>query len=1062
MAEFKLDYREKKDLELAFEYANQVVSKNYLSDLSSLNMLFTKSPDRDSLIKSISLLKLSKIVYNNNENNIQKLVNVFGVASAIRNDLVLIIHSDGNVVEYYYGVVGANRTSTARANAVTLQKTIEGNFCGTEIEQLNNSDLMDVLEKITNKNYQYVSSVSAVGSSRSEEDIDNKSFCQGIEKVLDSVSGRPFSAVFIAKYIAPSIVQDLRAEEENLYSRLYPFSKSELNFNESSSDGITKTLTNSLSTTISKNKSTALSLAETKNNSHTEGKSVTHNDTGSVSAFTAVSAGVPGVGSASAGKSIGYSHSVARGENWSDTVSFGTTESQTKTIGSSESEGEIKSIADGTTKQNTTGRSLQISSMNKSVTELLEQIDEHLERIKEGSNYGMFAVAGYFLSEDSVTTNIAASSYKGIISGSKTHIENAEINTWYDTDNVNCIKNYLRQLTHPLFAVDGINTVSAATLVSGKELAIQMGFPFKSIPGIDVIEIAPFGRNINQNQSGNRTLELGNLFHMGRDEGFNKFKVPVKLNLDSLTAHTFVTGSTGSGKSNTVYHILDAILKQYNTYNDKITFLVVEPAKGEYKYHFGKNSSISVYGTNYKKTPLLRINPFSFPEDILVLEHIDKLIEIFNVCWPMYAAMPAVLKDSVERAYIKAGWNLDTSECKYKKEYGMNIYPCFEDVLEQVNVVMEESKYSSDSKGDYTGALCTRLKSLTNGLYRQIFSSDELSNQELFDRNVIVDLSRVGSSETKSLLMGLLVMKLQEYRMSEANGANSKLKHLTVLEEAHNLLKRTSTEQSMEGSNLLGKSVEMLSNSIAEMRTYGEGFIIVDQAPGLLDMSAIRNTNTKIIMRLPDFSDRELVGRAAALNDKQIIELSKLGTGIAAVYQNNWLEAVLCHIHSANYNNEGYSFDYQGSGKKLSVDFKDVISYILLPVKKKLEIGKEHLDRLTKIVLKTDLPSGQKADILDYFKCNSEISIKKIRPALLYDMFNSKDVFSKADKFKGDIVSWRDFVTGELLPDISEFDKSEKDKILTMLAVENFENNKIDSNRILLDNLVDYIRGGLK
>ena len=117
-----------------------------------------------------------------------------------------------------------------------------------------------------------------------------------------------------------------------------------------------------------------------------------------------------------------------------------------------------------------------------------------------------------------------------------------------------------------------------------------------------------------------------------------------------------------------------------------------------------------------------------------------------------------------------------------------------------------------------------------------------------------------------------------------------------MLEEAHNLLKRTSTEQSSESSNLLGKSVEMLANSIAEMRTYGEGFIIADQSPGLLDMSVIRNTNTKIIMRLPDFSDRELVGKAAGLSTDQIIELSKLPRGVAAVYQNDWVSPVLCKI----------------------------------------------------------------------------------------------------------------------------------------------------------------------
>src|SRR5699024_7353924 len=122
-------------------------------------------------------------------------------------------------------------------------------------------------------------------------------------------------------------------------------------------------------------------------------------------------------------------------------------------------------------------------------------------------------------------------------------------------------------------------------------------------------------------------------------------------------------------------------------------------------------------------------------------------------------------------------------------------------------------------------------------------------------------------------------------RIATCDGMNVALNHVTVLEEAHNLLKRTSTEQSTEGSNLLGKSVEMLTNAIAEMRTYGEGFIIADQAPGMLDMAVIRNTNTKIIMRLPEYSDRELVGRAAGLKDEQIVELSKLNKGVAAIYQ---------------------------------------------------------------------------------------------------------------------------------------------------------------------------------
>jgi len=88
----------------------------------------------------------------------------------------------------------------------------------------------------------------------------------------------------------------------------------------------------------------------------------------------------------------------------------------------------------------------------------------------------------------------------------------------------------------------------------------------------------------------------------------------------------------------------------------------------------------------------------------------------------------------------------------------------------------------------------------------------------------------------------------------------------------------------------------MLANAIAEMRTYGEGFIIADQSPGLMDMSVIRNTNTKIILRLPDESDRMLVGKAAGLSDVQITELSRFKCGVAAISQSGWIEPVLCKV----------------------------------------------------------------------------------------------------------------------------------------------------------------------
>ena len=223
------------------------------------------------------------------------------------------------------------------------------------------------------------------------------------------------------------------------------------------------------------------------------------------------------------------------------------------------------------------------------------------------------------------------------------------------------------------------------------------------------------------------------------------------------------------------------------------------------------------------------------------------------------------------------------------------MFPTFADLLLQLDQVIDSSAYSQELKSNYAGALLTRVKSLVNGLNGQIFSSDELSNEILFDHNVIVDLSRVGSQETKSLIMGLLVVKLSEYRAERAE-MNQPLKHITVLEEAHNIL-RGSSDSGGEGGNIAEKSVEMISNAIAEMRTYGEGFIIADQSPSAVHPTAIRNTNTKIIMRLPDESDRHLAGKSAALTDEQLDELARLPRGVAAVYQNNWLEPVLCKVN---------------------------------------------------------------------------------------------------------------------------------------------------------------------
>ena len=1057
-----LDIRQFSELDEAFSLADSIVTKNYLATLEHCEIVSDgKYLDNRDLPEYASLFRVKKIVYNRDENNLQKLVNTYASVDGFKSNIVMILNSNGKEIELLLGTTGAEEVSSARASAKALCNNFMGNFPGSLSDfdsiALDSQPIINLLNSCTKDLYTSVSCVSGVGSPREKEDVDNDNYIQGIEKMIDTMQGIPFSAVFIANYIDREQMEDIKAEYEVLYSKLVPFLQSNLTFSESSSDGISKTISESLSKTLTKSRSSAMSVGHSESKAHTEGGANTHTDT----LGGGVHFGKPGGG---VGGHVGYSHSYSRTKSWADTTTFGTTKTQTNTIGDSEANGEIKSRADGTTLTETTGRSLQITYQNKTVKQLLDKIDEQLERLKESENYGIFASAAYFFAQDSMATKMAASSYKGLINGNCTHVESAHINSWQDQESVGCIKEYIRKLQHPVFLYDANNIITPASIVSGKELAVQIGVPRKSVPGVSVIETASFGRNVEIDTSlKHRFIELGNLYHMGRDEEGASGKIPVKLDLESLTMHTFITGSTGAGKSNAIYSLLEKIMDINNEGDNSTTFLVIEPAKGEYKNKFGSYPGVKVYGTNYKKSELLRINPFSFPEEVHVLEHIDRLVEIFNVCWPMYAAMPAVLKDAIERSYVNVGWNLEDSLCENVDREGNYLFPNFLDVLKQINIVMEESVYSADSKGDYSGALCTRVKSLTNGIYGQIFSGDAIEDDELFDRNVIVDLSRVGSIETKALIMGLLVMKMQEYRMSMAEGSNNRLRHLTVLEEAHNLLKRTSSDQSADSSNLLGKSVEMLANSIAEMRTYGEGFVIADQSPGMLDMSVIRNTNTKIILRLPDISDRELVGRSAALSDNQIVELSKLKTGVAAVYQNNWLEPVLCHIHSCRDDEKKY--EYRCEKKEITDTDKQsrmVVDYLLLPAPRKVEMDSNKISELEKTIYKMHISSETKLNLLRYIEKKDPQTIGMLRNKIVYDLFNSETALLLANPERYDMQGWHDMMISKLSPNISTLEAAEQDKILAIIANEDAERTKTRDAKEVFNNLMVYVKKSRK
>lgn len=938
--------------------ADHLVYKKYLPELQNYPLVEPSEEMKRTLdVKTcIKLFQMKKLTLKKGEDMLQKLSTVYHSSMALGCSLAVMVDvpADGAPADIYLGVrQNPGRQSIDNRDLAisgdAIEKGMKSNFPGSEVQELHQEEI-DALLEDDNGSFgsaqSAIASVSCVAALRDKSKTEDKAFIQGIERFIDAMDGDAYTALFLAEPVTEETQAGIRNGYEELYSALSPFHKTTWSYTENESHTVMETFCSGTSDTVTDGTSSGFSDEQGRNtgfNFNAGMNQGTTNTIGQSHAVTrlrlpskrtmvgvaagasilalgavAASAVFPPAGAVivSAASTVGAAVKAGplfgavvpmvaghetNGTAWSTARSIGkslgfgmsrgynTAHTDSSTVERSNAHSTNEQHSNGTTDTHGTVRTQQIEVCNKAVEELLTRIDEQIKRTKESEDYGCYSCAAYFLSSRPSKVLLAANTYRSLMIGEGSSVESGAVNLWQDRASVTAMREYLKRFTHPVFArqlweneADSL-FYTAGTLVSGRELPMHLGLPTRSVHGLPIIEHAEFGRNVpDEAMPDEDKMNLGKIYHMGKEEAAG-----LLLNRQAMASHTFITGSTGTGKSNAVYHLLDEITK-----NGQTTFLVVEPAKGEYKNVFGNCTDVQVFGTNPRETPLLRMNPFAFPENIHILEHIDRLVEIFNACWPMYAAMPAVLKDAIERSYQKVGWDLRNSESE------KGIFPTFFDLLDILPGVIEESHYSKDTQSDYVGALCTRVKSLTNGIYGSVLcAEDALSDAEMFDQNVIVDLSRVGSMETKSLLMGILVMKLQEYRMC-SSGMNSRLRHVTVLEEAHNLLRKTSAEQSQEGANLQGKSVEMLANAIAEMRTYGEGFIIADQAPGLLDMSVIRNTNTKIILRLPDEEDRKLVGKSAALKEAQIDELSKLPLGVAAVYQNEWPEAVLCKIEA--------------------------------------------------------------------------------------------------------------------------------------------------------------------
>lgn len=538
-----------------------------------------------------------------------------------------------------------------------------------------------------------------------------------------------------------------------------------------------------------------------------------------------------------------------------------------------------------------------VNSHAQAVIKLLEQYTARFEHARAS---GCWNVGIYFLAARQEEVIDGAIRLRSLLSGETSAFEPIRIHdlrfVWKKG-----VEKQLKSLEKPHFVPVKLHSSTdeghplgkafneLTTPLNTEELALVVNLPRREIPGVHVIPVADFSLNPSPPQEGG--VVLGTVLQGGEPTALT-YSLPVA----ALAKHTLVTGISGSGKSTTCRHLLNELLER------GIPFLVIEPAKDEYiswamqvnrERQTANKESIAIYVPGLKAwhgKPLeseLALNPFEVirPDPTYnpnILSHIDRLKSILVATFPMQEVLPLLLEDVLFHAYTHPNNWLAEALPAYKTPF-----PTLSQLADQIPLVVRAKGYEERITSNLTAALTTRIQNLRRGWKRTLFDQQiSTPYQNLFEHPTIINLSYLGDDADKAFAMAILLQFLYEYRQLQHElvpSSNTSLQHLTIIEEAHRILQRpllTSTEF----ANPQAKMAEMFAHNLAELRAYGQGFMIVDQVPAKLIPDAIKNTNLKIVHRLVAGDDREAIAQSMSLTEGQTKVINRLHPGQAIVY----------------------------------------------------------------------------------------------------------------------------------------------------------------------------------
>lgn len=900
------------------------VSEILMADIEGFSGISTLN----HLKENVRLFKIEELSYDNEDK-----LHLPAVESAITSmrgrgySLIFLVHGETTKTTIYFGLSRFNAKPQGINEALDSYAAVwKANFPGSEMITLTTEEINKLAYDF--KGCSNVGVLTGIPSLKRKE--DSNLFVQGLERLIRGMRGKNYCWLSIADPISQDTLIDVIDTCQHLQSDIHHLIHTDLS--KATSNGKTVMLgmfgmrgggatdglshADSGSGTMTKNQNYMEEYQQFAPLASVAGTVVGAFFGGPLGAMvggTITSGLFNGVGSLLSDGKSGHSNSVSDTQGWVDTTSH--------SLSSQQAMGGFGSFGLTWTKTTTVGQEL----LNRKAEWVEKSLQKYEERLQEGMAIGMWNLGHYFMADTENTYNQGIGIVTSLFSGMDSLYEpprtikmpTSFINALQRFNNIYLrfsndklvqrdLKNSQADLKdHPL----GIIFNGPATPVNTRELAIATPIATQDIEGVSVVRRSSFGLNIPIERKKEISLTLGSVLDRGNIT-YQKYR----LNLENLPKHLAIFGLTGSGKTNTVHHLLGQLWK-----NNHIPFLVIEPAKTEYRAlaempELAGDMLVISAGIDNTSVCPLRLNPFDFEPGqdndanrVHLLTHIDRLKATFNASFPMYASMPYILEEAILEVYKERGWDLGRSRNRYVNIYTEDFHeyiPTLQDLYLKVSKIVRKKGYYQEQQMNIEAALKARLSSLMVGAKGNMLNCiQSISAYDLFTRPVVIELENLGDDDEKAFLMALLVSKLYEFRKATFKGKeNNTPKHILVIEEAHRLLANVpDTSANQESANVKGKAVSTFVDMLAEIRSLGESVFVVDQLPSRVNPNIVKGTGTKIIHRLLAKDDRESVGWTMAMESGQISELSQLHTGECVVNQDGDRKTYMCQIPKNDY-----------------------------------------------------------------------------------------------------------------------------------------------------------------